>query len=210
MADKCAHPACSCTGPEGRSVGQILQRVPQETGRPPRTSLRVPSPRMQVTSLHDVADSCLLQIFAAGVSGSMVISLERRASTRRMLAVCAALVLATIPAACGTRRDAAGRRAGRKSRSAGRRPRSLSKTGPDAGGLECSHHDRRRRRRSSSSPFSRRWKKAERRTIPFQMFRTEDGSLFSAADSTPKEVRLEGKDTLNNDYLVTLPWERGR
>lgn len=51
---------------------------------------------------------------------------------------------------------------------------------------------------------------AERRSIPFQMFRTEDGSLFSIADSTPKEVRLEGKDALNNDYQVTMPWERGR
>ena len=51
---------------------------------------------------------------------------------------------------------------------------------------------------------------AERRSIPFQMFRTEDGTLFSAADSVPKEVRLEGKDALNNDYQVTLPWERGR
>lgn len=51
---------------------------------------------------------------------------------------------------------------------------------------------------------------AERRTIPFQMFRTEDGSLFSAGTGTPTEVILEGKDTLNNDYKTTMPWERGR
>jgi hypothetical protein len=138
----------------------------------------------------------------------MVISLERRASTRRMLAVCAALVLATILAACGKSgmQQAEERGEITLSRSetavvvenrAGRPALNVRIT-IDAGDAGLFF---------AVLPTM---EKAERRTIPFQMFRTEDGSLFSAADSTPKEVRLEGKDTLNNDYLVTLPWERGR
>jgi hypothetical protein len=51
---------------------------------------------------------------------------------------------------------------------------------------------------------------AERRTIPFPAFRTEDGTIFDAATATPKEVKMTAKDTLNNDYEVTIPWERGR
>jgi hypothetical protein len=138
----------------------------------------------------------------------MVISLERRASTHRMLAVCAVLVLATILPACGKSgmQQAEERGEITLSRSetaivvenrAGRPALNVRIT-IDAGDAGLFF---------AVLPTM---EKAERRTIPFQMFRTEDGSLFTAADSTPKEVRLEGKDTLNNDYVVTLPWERGR
>ena len=49
---------------------------------------------------------------------------------------------------------------------------------------------------------------AERRTIRFAAFRTEDGTILDTAVATPKEIKVTAKDTLNNDYEVTLPWQR--
>ena len=51
---------------------------------------------------------------------------------------------------------------------------------------------------------------AETRTIRFAAFRTEDGTLLDPATVTPKEIKVTAKDTLNNDYEVTIPWDRGR
>ena len=142
--------------------------------------------------------------------GSMVISLERLASPRRILAVCAAVVLATILTACGSGKSGMQEAKERGEISLSRsetavvvenragRPALNVRITIDAGDAGLFF---------AVLPTM---ETAERRTIPFQMFRTEDGSLFSAANGVPKEVRLEGKDTLNNDYAVTMPWERGR
>lgn len=53
---------------------------------------------------------------------------------------------------------------------------------------------------------------AERRTIRYAAFRKEDGSLLDVATltATPKQIKVTAKDTLNNDYEVTVPWNRGR
>ena len=53
---------------------------------------------------------------------------------------------------------------------------------------------------------------AERRTLRYAVFRSEDGSLLDLATlpTPPKEITLTAKDTLNNDYEVTKPWDRGR
>lgn len=140
----------------------------------------------------------------------MLIALERLASPRRILAVCAAVLLATLVAACGS-----GKSSLQEAKERGEITLSRSETAVvvenragrpalnvritiDAGDAGLFF---------ATLPTM---ETAERRSIPFQMFRTEDGTLFTPADTTPKEVRLEGKDTLNNDYQVSLPWERGR
>lgn len=141
--------------------------------------------------------------------GSMLISLEP-ASPRLMLAVCAALAVATILSACGSGKSGMQEAKERGEITLGRsetavvvenragRPALNVRVTIDAGDAGLFF---------AVLPTM---ETAERRSIPFQMFRTEDGTLFSAAESTPKEVRLEGKDTLNNDYQTALPWERGR
>jgi len=138
----------------------------------------------------------------------MFISLETFASPRRIITVCGALVCAALLAGCGKSTSQEIREKGEITLSRSEtavvienragRPALNVRITIDAGDAGLFF---------AVVPTM---DTAERRTIPFQMFRTEDGTLFSAAGSTPKEVRLEGKDTLNNDYLVTLPWERGR
>ena len=51
---------------------------------------------------------------------------------------------------------------------------------------------------------------AETRTIRFAAFRSEGGVILDTAVVVPKEIKVTAKDTLNNDYEVMLPWERGR
>lgn len=138
----------------------------------------------------------------------MLIALERLASPRRTLVVCAAIALTTILAACGKSGMQEAKERGEitlgRSETAvvvenrAGRPALNVRITIDAGDAGLFF---------AVLPTM---DTAERRSIPFQMFRTEDGSLFSAADSMPKEIRLEGKDALNNDYQVSLPWERGR
>lgn len=140
--------------------------------------------------------------------GSMFNSLEPLASPRRIFSVCAVLVLAAILSACGEsgmqKAEARGEITLSRSETAvvvenrAGRPALNVRITIDAGDAGLFF---------AVLPTM---ETAERRTIPFQMFRTEDGSLFSAAGNVPKEVRLEGKDALNNDYVVTMPWERGR
>jgi hypothetical protein len=135
-------------------------------------------------------------------------SLERLASSRRMLVVCAAVALATILSACGKSGMQVAEERGEITLSRSEtaivvenragRPALNVRITIDAGDAGLFF---------AVLPTM---ETAERRTIPFQMFRTDDGSLFSAAGSVPKGVRLEGKDALNNDYIVTMPWERGR
>ena len=142
--------------------------------------------------------------------GSMFISLERLASTRRIVAVCAALAFATILSACGS-----GKSGMQEAKERGEITLSRSETAvvvENRAGRPALNVRITIDAGDSGLFFAvlPTMETAERRSIPFQMFRTEDGTLFAAADNTPKEVRLEGKDTLSNDYQVTLPWERGR
>ena len=53
---------------------------------------------------------------------------------------------------------------------------------------------------------------AERRTIRYAAFRSDDGSLLDLATlpAPPKQITLTAKDTLNNDYEKMVPWDRGR
>jgi hypothetical protein len=138
----------------------------------------------------------------------MLISLEMFAVARRILPVCAVLTCAALLSACGQSTtqqiESKGEITLARSETAviienrAGRPAMNVRITIDAG--------------DSGLFFAviPTMETAERRSIPFQMFRTEDGSLFTAATITPKEVRLEGKDTLNNDYIVNMPWERGR
>lgn len=43
--------------------------------------------------------------------------------------------------------------------------------------------------------------------LRFADFRTEDGTLFDPAGARPKVIRVTARDTLANNYDVTIPWE---
>lgn len=43
--------------------------------------------------------------------------------------------------------------------------------------------------------------------LRFADFRTEDGMLFDPAIARPKQIRVTARDTLANNYDLTVPWE---
>ena len=45
------------------------------------------------------------------------------------------------------------------------------------------------------------------REVPFEDFRSEDGTLFDPGSTAPKQIKTTARDTLGNSYDVTTPWE---
>ncbi len=46
----------------------------------------------------------------------------------------------------------------------------------------------------------------EKRTIPFNVFRSRDGATFNARFHKPKAVRVTGRDTVGKTYEIEIPW----
>lgn len=51
-----------------------------------------------------------------------------------------------------------------------------------------------------------RLENTERRTIPFNVFRSRDGATFNARFHKPKAVRVTGRDTVGKTYEIEIPW----
>jgi hypothetical protein len=47
----------------------------------------------------------------------------------------------------------------------------------------------------------------EKKTVLFGLLRSEDGTLLDTAAVSPRDIKLTARDTLNNSYEATVPWD---